>query len=85
MNSSKQVNVSGIQHYLAQMYGQELRRENLNAANIYLFGIIHTKCKYIYRSFKKYLKWMILKKKLAVKPLTGTSIVDKLSGFSTSN
>ena len=48
--NSKQLNVSGIQHYLA-LYGQELRNENFNAANIYLFGIMLTNCKYIYRSF----------------------------------
>ena len=29
----------------------KLRKVMLNAANIYLFVIIHTKCKYIYRSF----------------------------------
>ena len=50
--NSKQVNVSGIQHYFTQIYGQEFRTENLNAANIYLFCIILTKCKYIYRSFE---------------------------------
>ena len=50
--NSKQVNVSGIQHYLAQIYGQEFCTENFNAANIYLFWIILTKCKYIYKSFR---------------------------------
>ena len=49
---SKQVNVSGIQRYLAQIQGKQLRTENLNAANIYLLEIMLTKCKYtrIYRS-----------------------------------
>ena len=36
---SKHVNVSGIQHFLAQLQGLELRKENLNAAIIYLSGI----------------------------------------------
>ena len=31
------------------------RKEMLNAANIYLLGIILTKWKYIYRSFDKYI------------------------------
>ena len=35
----------------AQLKGLELRKENLNAANIYLSGINLTKCKYIDRSF----------------------------------
>ena len=34
--NSKPVNVSGIQHFLAQLKGLEMRKENLNAANIYL-------------------------------------------------
>ena len=46
----KQVNVSGIQIFRAQLLALNLRRVMLNAANIYLFGFIHTKCKYIYRS-----------------------------------
>ena len=45
--NSKQVNVSCIQIFRAQF----LRKVMLNAANIYLFVIKHTKCKYIYRSF----------------------------------
>ena len=49
--NSKQVNVSDIQHFLAQFKGLELRTENSNATNIYLFGIIFTKCNYINRSF----------------------------------
>ena len=49
--NSKQVNVSAIKYFLAQFKGLELRTENLNAATNYLFGIIFTKCKYIYRSF----------------------------------
>ena len=44
-------NVSGIQIFRAQFLALHLRKVMLNAANIYLFGIIHTKCKYIYRSF----------------------------------
>ena len=52
---SQQVNVSGIQHYFAQIKGEQLRTENLNAANICLFAIILTKCKYIYRSFNLFL------------------------------
>ena len=50
----KQANVSGIQIYLAQFLALHLRKVMLNAANNYLFVIIHTKstkCKYIYRSF----------------------------------
>jgi len=34
--NSKQINVSGIQQFLAQFKGLELRKVNLNAANIYL-------------------------------------------------
>jgi hypothetical protein len=49
--NSKQVNVSGIQDFLAQFEGLELRKENLNVANIYLFVINLTKCKYIDRSY----------------------------------
>ena len=49
--NSKQVNVSGIQHFLAQLKGLELRKENLNAANINLSGINLTKFKYLDRSF----------------------------------
>ena len=48
--NSKQVNVSGIQIFPVQFLALHLRTAMLNAANIYLFGI-HTKCKYIYRSF----------------------------------
>ena len=51
MYKSKQVNVSGIQIFRLQFLALHLRKVMLNAANIYLFGIIHTKCKYIYRSF----------------------------------
>ena len=47
----KQVNVSGIQIFRAQLLALNLRKVMLNATNIYLLGIIHTKCKYIYRSF----------------------------------
>ena len=46
--NSKQVNVSGIKIFRAQFRSLKLRREMLNAANIYLLGIILTKCKYIY-------------------------------------
>ena len=46
--NSKQVNVSAIKYFLAQFKGLELRTENLNAATNYLFGIIFTKCKYMY-------------------------------------
>ena len=48
--NSKQVNVSGIQIFRAQFLGLYFRKVMLNAANIYLFGIKHTKGKYIYRS-----------------------------------
>ena len=47
----KQVNVSGIQIFHAQLLAINLRKVMLNAANIYLFGFIHTKCKYKDRSF----------------------------------
>ena len=47
-SNSKQVNVSGIQIFRAQLMALILRKVMLNAANIYLFGIILTKCKYIY-------------------------------------
>ena len=47
----KQVNVSGIKIFLAQLLALNLRKVMLNAANIYPFGFIRTKCKYIYRSF----------------------------------
>ena len=43
--NSKQVNVSGIQHFLAQFQGLELRTENFNAANIYLSEINPTTSK----------------------------------------
>ena len=49
--NSKQVNVSGIQISRAQFLALHLRQVMLNAANIYLFRIIHTKRKYIYRYF----------------------------------
>ena len=42
-----------IQNFLAQLKGLELRKENLNAANICLSGINLTKCKYKHRSFEK--------------------------------
>ena len=51
--NSKQVNFSGIQIFRMQFMALHLRKVMLNAANIYLFGIIRTKCKYIYRSFIK--------------------------------
>ena len=44
----KKANVSSIQIFLAQFLALYLRKVMLNAANFYLFGIIHTKCKYIY-------------------------------------
>ena len=47
---SKQVIISGIQIFCAQFLALHLRKVMLNAANIYLFKIIHTKYKYIYRS-----------------------------------
>ena len=50
-HNSKQVNVSGIQIFRAQFPALNLHKVMLNAANIYLFGIILTKWKYIYRSF----------------------------------
>jgi len=49
----KQANVSGIQIFRAQFLALHLRKVMLNAANIYLFVIIHTKCKYIYRSLER--------------------------------
>ena len=42
--------LAGIQIIRAQLKALKLRKEMLNAANIYLFGIILTKCKYIDRS-----------------------------------
>ena len=48
----KQVNVSGIQIFRAQLLALNLRNVMLNAANIYLFGFILTKCKYIQVFFK---------------------------------
>ena len=48
--NSWQVNVGGIQIFRAQFQSLKLRKEMLNAANIYLFGIKLTKCKYIDRS-----------------------------------
>ena len=50
--NSKQVNVSGILIFCAQFLALNLRKVMLNAANSYLFGIILTICKYIYRSFE---------------------------------
>ena len=49
----KQVNDSGIKIFRPQFLALQLhlRKVMLNAANIYQFRIIHTKCKYIYRSF----------------------------------
>ena len=41
--NSRQVNVGGIQIFLAQFQALKLRKKMLNAANIYLFGIILTK------------------------------------------
>ena len=49
--NSKQVNVSGIQIFRAQFLALHLLKVMLNAAKIFLFRIIHTKGKYIYRSF----------------------------------
>ena len=49
--NSRQVNVGGIKIFRAQFQALKLCKEMLNAANIYLFGIVLTKCKYIYRSF----------------------------------
>ena len=39
-----------IQIFSAHFQSLKLHKETLNAANIYQFGIIHTKCKYMYRS-----------------------------------
>ena len=50
----KKANVSDIQIFLAQFLDLHLRKVMLNAANIYLFVIIHTKCKYKYRSFERH-------------------------------
>ena len=47
---SRQANC-GIQIFHAQFLALHLRKVILNAANTFLFGIIHPKCKYIYRSF----------------------------------
>ena len=52
----KQVNVSGIKIFRAQLLALNLRKVMLNTANIYLFGFILTKCKYIYRYFFYLLK-----------------------------
>ena len=49
--NSKQVNVRGIQIFRAQFLALHLPKVMLNAANIYLLGIILTQRKYIYRSF----------------------------------
>ena len=46
VHNNEQVNVC------AQFLALHLRKVMLNAANICLFGIIHTKCKYIYMSFR---------------------------------
>ena len=45
-----QVNVSGIQIFRAQLLALNLRKIMLDAADIYLFRFILTKCAYIYRS-----------------------------------
>ena len=45
--NSKQVNGSGILIFRAQFLALNLRKVMLNAANIYLFVIILTICKYI--------------------------------------
>ena len=45
--NSRQVNVGGIQIFFAQFQTLKLRKEMLNAAGIYLFGIKRTKFKYI--------------------------------------
>ena len=47
----RKVNVSGIKIFRAQFLALHLRKVVLNAANIYLFETLHTKSKYIYRSF----------------------------------
>ena len=49
--NSGQVNVRGIQIFLVQFQALKLCKEMLNAANIYLFEIKRTKCKYIDKSF----------------------------------
>ena len=48
--NSRQVIVGGIQIIFQTL---KLRKEMLNAANIYLLGIKRTKCKYIDTSFEK--------------------------------
>ena len=45
--NSKEVNVSGIQHYLAQMQGKEFRMENLNL-NLPVWNYTHQMLIYIY-------------------------------------
>ena len=55
--------------FLAQFQSLKLRKEMLNAANIYLFEIIHTKCKYIDRSFESHEKFIIWQHKQDISPL----------------
>ena len=50
--NSEGVNVSGIQIFRSQFLALNLRKVMLNAASIYLLGILLTKCKYIYMYFK---------------------------------
>ena len=50
--NSQQVNVGGIQHFLAQFQRLEMRKETLNTAIIYRIEIKFTKCKHIDRSFE---------------------------------
>jgi len=58
----KHVNVSGIQFFPAQLLALNLGMVMFNAANIYQFGFIHTKCKYIDRSFLNPPVFMIIGK-----------------------
>ena len=57
----RQVNVGGIQIFLVQFQALKLRKEILNAANIYLFGFKLTKCKYIDRSIVISMKTSFVK------------------------
>ena len=56
--NSRQVNDGGIQIFFAQFQTLKLRKEMLNAANIYLLGIKRTKCKYIDTSFMIYFVFL---------------------------
>ena len=59
--NSRQINDGGIQIFFAQFQTLKLRKEMLNAVNIYLFGIKRcTKCKYLDTSFVPEVLFSIL-------------------------